>query len=516
MAQAALKLDEMFDEDVGPWTPQWGPQADAIMARSIVEMLYGGAAFGGKTDFLLGDFLQDVPIYGSAWRGILFRRTTGELDDIIQRSKELYPRTGAFYNDSKFIWRWPNGASLRLRYLEQDKHKFRYQGHAYSWIGWDELTQWATDSPYRYLRARLRSAQQDIPVKRIRCTANPGGVGHGWVKGKFITPAPGGYRVMKDPDTGGSVVFIPSRLSDNKIGLINDPTYADRLRGLGSKALVNAMLEGDWDVIEGAYFDCWSHKQHVVRPFAIPPEWPRFRSMDWGSASPFSVGWWAVVQDDYKIADGRVLPRGAVVRYREWYGTRDPSAPGKGLKLSAGKVGEGIARLEAKDPKLVGAVLDPSTFKQDGGPPISEMINRELIKNKLMPFREADNTRVSTRDSKDKRGPMSGWDQMRSRMVGTAEQDDSGVVDWSTGKPMVYCFDTCVASIRTIPALQHDPMKAEDLDTSSEDHAADDWRYALSSRPWLRPTAEKVEPKDAYRSNHEELDDVGRDSVKML
>lgn len=515
MAQAASKLDEFFD-DTGPWTPQDGPQFDAVQAREITEMLYGGAAFGGKTDFLLGDFLQDVPTYGSAWRGILFRRTMGELDDIIQRSQELYPRTGAFYNN-KGIWRWPNGASLRFGFMEQDKHKFKHQGKAYTWIGWDELTQQPTDSPYRYLRGRLRSAQQNIPTMRIRCTANPGGVGHGWVKSKFITAAPGGYRILTDPDTGGSVVFIPSRLSDNRIGLRNDPGYANRLRGLGSIALVNAMLEGDWDVIEGAYFDCWSSKQHVIRPFAIPAEWTRFRSGDWGSYSPFSFGWWAVVQDDFTMEHSeKILPRGALVRYREWYGTRDPSVPGKGLKLSGAKVGQGIVKLEKLDPKLTGGVLDPSTFKEDGGPPISEMINGELVKAKMVPFRKADNTRVNTRDSQDKRGPMSGWDQMRARMIGTAEQDESGLVDWSTGRPMIYCFDTCVASIRTIPSLQHDAQKPEDLDTSSEDHAADDWRYGCSSRPWISVIEKKTEPKDAYSSARDDLDEGGASSVKTI
>lgn len=527
MAQAALKLDDLFDQDVGPWTPQRGPQCDAILARYIMEMLYGGAAFGGKTDFLLGDYLQDVPTYGSAWRGILFRKTMGELDDIVQRSKEIYPRTGAFYHDSKFTWRWPNGASLRLRYLEQDKHKYRYLGHAYTWIGWDELTNWASDSPYRYLRARLRSAMQDIPTKRIRATANPGGIGHGWVKGKFVSPAPGGYVIHRDPDTKGNVVFIPSRLRDNRIGLANDPEYASRLRGLGSAALVKAMLEGDWNVIEGAYFDCWSTQQHVIRPFAIPKNWVRFRSGDWGSASPFSFGWWAVAQDDYELLGrmridgqrepGRIIPRGSIIRYREWYGSRNPSLPNqKGLKLTANKVGQGIAMLEEEDPKMFSGVLDPSAFKADGGPPIAENINMELIKRKLVPFGPADNTRVNTRDSKDKRGPMSGWDQMRARLIGTAEIDEEGIVDWKTGKPMMYFFNTCRASIRTIPELQHDPQKPEDLDTTSEDHAADDVRYACSSRPFVRGAVIKEEPRDGYRGPSDELDDAGQGSFKTI
>lgn len=516
MAQAALRiddLDQVFDQE-GPWAPQEGPQLDAILASAIVEMLYGGAAGGGKTDFLLGDFLQDVPTYGAAWRGILFRKTTGELADIIERSREIYPRTGAFYNESKRIWRWPNGASLRFDYLELDKHKLRHQGRAYTWIGWDELTHWATDSAYRYLRGRLRSVH-NVPTKRIRSTANPGGVGHGWVKAKFVAPAPGGYHVMRDPDTGASVVFLPARLDNNKILLRNDPGYEKRLAGMGSAALVQAMRDGDWDVIEGAYFDCWSARQHVIKPFKIPDDWVRFRSGDWGSYSPFSFGWWAVVQDDYKLPDGRILPRGAIVRYREWYGSKNPAVPGKGLKLPGPKVAQRIIELEGNE-KIEYGVLDPATFNSQGGPSIGELINTTLQKRQHTAFHKADNTRVPANTSKDRRGPMSGWDGVRGRLIGTAQVDDDGIVDWSTGRPMIYCFDTCVASVRTIPALQHDPAKPEDLDTTAEDHAADDWRYGCNSRPMVKSIEVDEEKVDAYRSEADDQDDAFGKSFKTI
>jgi len=469
------------------WAPQPGPQTDALLATWCPELFYGGAAGGGKSDFLLGDFLQDVPIYGAAWRGILLRRTFGELQDLMDRSQELYPPTGARWNEQKHTWKWPNGAILRFRYLEQEKHKTRYQGHSYTWIGWDELTQWPTDGPYRYLRARLRS-RHDVPTKRIRAAANPGGVGHHWVKAYFVMPARGGFTPMLDDVTGNRRMFVPAKLSDNLILLRNDPGYAGNLKGLGSDALVKAWLDGDWDVVEGAYFDCWSAAKHVLRPFPIPPDWTRFRSGDWGSFSPFSFGWWAIVSDDYRHPDGHVLPRGALVRYREWYGTKDPaSAGGKGLKLTAEQVGVRLVELERGDPKLAYGVLDPSTFREDGGPSIAERINDRLHAAKLIGFHEADNSRVASHASKDRRGPMGGWDQMRARLIG------------ERGRPMIYCFDTCAASIRTIPALQHDMAKPEDLDTNSEDHAGDDWRYACMSRPYLKTVKNDPVAKDAYR-----------------
>ena len=167
----------------------------------------------------------------------------------------------------------------------------------------------------------------------------------------------------------------------------------------------------------------------------------------------------------------RLLPRGALIRYREWYGAERPNT---GLRLSTEQVAREIADKEAGD-KVAYGVLDPSTFRHDGGPPIGETFNRILLRAGLAPFRPADNTRIP------QRGAIGGWDQLRARLTG---------VD---GRPMIYTFSTCVDSIRTIPSLQHDPDKPEDLDTDGEDHAADEWRYACMSRPWL---PRKAEPKN--------------------
>lgn len=324
---------------------------------------------------------------------------------------------------------------------------------------------------------------------------------------------------LTDNTTKMCRMFIPAKLTDNLILLKGDPNYADRLRGLGSEALVKAWLDGDWNVVEGAFFDCWSQR-NIIAPFTIPRDWLRFRSADWGSASPFSIGWWAVVQDGFQLDDrgdrgsdeqrthggsangngnghtarglATVLPRGAIVRYREWYGAIDPAAGAKGLKLTAEQVGQGIVDREKTDAKLGYGVLDPSAFREDGGPSLAERINNVLLGARLAAFHPADNTRVPTTEGKDRRGAMGGWDQMRSRIIGM------------DGSPMIYCFDTCIASIRTIPMLQHDPVKAEDLDTNSEDHAADDWRYGCMSRPWLKSKPEVPKPAYGWRNPIEE------------
>jgi hypothetical protein len=448
-------------------------------------LFYGGAAGGGKSDFLLGDFLQDVPTYGAHWRGILFRRTYGELEELMDRAREIYPQANGVWHEQSKSWTWPNGAFLRMRYLDRDNDATRYQGHAYTWIGWDELTQWPTDYGYKYLRGRLRSAY-NVPTKRIRAAANPGGVGHSWVKQYFVSPWPSGLRPVQDPVTKMLRMFVPAKLFDNKVLLNADPEYANRLRGLASDAMVRAWLEGDWDVVEGAFFDCWRHALHVVPDFSVPAHWTRFRSMDWGSAKPFSVGWWAIVLDDHWIEgqNGRtVLPRGALVRYREWYGRG--SGVDVGLKMPAEKVAAGILERErvGKDPRIKYAVLDPATFKEEGGPSIAERLNNRLLRAHATPFHPADNTRVP------QHGRMGGWDQVRARLVGEGD------------RPMLYCFSSCADSIRTVPALQHDPAKPEDVDTQGEDHAGDDWRYACMSRPYaVRLEPARSVPKLGYTS----------------
>jgi hypothetical protein len=296
------------------------------------------------------------------------------------------------------------------------------------------------------------------------------------VKGRYIDPAPQGYVPVleRDEQTGLTLsrVFIPAKLKDNAPLMESDPTYVLRLKQSGSEALVRAWLEGDWSVIEGAFFDCWSPKM-VLRPFAVPEDWTRFRSGDWGSARPFSFGWWAIVPDEYETPDGVWLPRGALVRYREWYGAKGPN---EGLKLHAEDVGKGLAERERGE-KVGYGVLDPAAFAEDGGPSIAERLLRGSGGKVL--FTRADNKRVG------ERGAMGGWDQMRARMVG------------EEGRPAIYCFATCVDSIRTIPALQHDPDRPEDLDTDGEDHAGDDWRYGCMSRPYVKPTPVR---KDAYHT----------------
>jgi len=374
------------------------------------------------------------------------------------------------------LWTFPNGATLRFRSLERDADAEKYQGHSYTDVFFEELGNYPNPIPVMKLKATLRSAE-GVPCQ-FHATGNPGGPGHNWVKMRYVDPAPLGWEIIEEHNMRR--IFIPAKVDDNQLLMTADPGYVDRLKQTGSPELVRAWLEGDWDVVEGAFFECWRAEKHVIEPFSIPDYWLKFRAFDWGSSAPFSVGWWAV--SDGLEVDDRVYPKGALIRYREWYGA---SAPNVGLKLTNERIAQGI--IDREDETITYSVADPSIFIVQGGPSIAEQMAKAGIL-----WRKADNRRVGPR------GAMSGWAEMRSRMIG----DDN---------PMIYCFKTCVDSIRTIPSLPHDVRRSEDIDSSSEDHAADEWRYACMSRPW----AKKKKPTPADITKEHTFDEMLKYTEKV-
>jgi hypothetical protein len=484
------------------------PKQWIAFLTEATEVLFGGAAGPGKSHLMrIAAIVWCSNIPGL--QVYLFRRIREDLyKNHVEGPKgfrallAIWSFTGwcRLVGDEIRFW---NGSVIYLCHCKTENDVYKYQGAEIHVLLIDELTHF-TEKMYRFLRGRVRMIGIKLPQEyigkfpRILCGANPGNIGHLWVKNTFISGCvPLQIRRMQRSEGGMLRLFIPAKLEDNPTALQDDPDYEDKLYGLGSATLVAAMRHGDWDVVEGAFFSEWSNEQHVIAPFAVPRHWLRFRSGDWGSASPYSIGWWAVVSDDFRPRP-RVLPRGAIVRYREDYGK-------VGGKLTATALGKRIVKAEEQDPKLTFGVLDPSAFKEDGGPSIGERINDELLKSKLIGFHQADNARVTRADGNDRGGPMGGWDQVRARLIGTARKLDDGSVDWAIGRPMIYCFATCVDSIRTIPVLQHDPHRAEDLDTTAEDHAADDWRYACMSRPWVKTLPKDAgEKRDAFREARDE------------
>jgi hypothetical protein len=467
-------------------------QTVAFLSKAT-EILYGGAAGGGKSHLMR----VALVIWCSMIPGLqvyLFRRVS---KDLISNHMEgpngfrnmMSPWViGSFVRVVDNEIRFWNGSKIFLCHCQYEKNMYDYDGVEIHVLVIDELTHF-TEKIYRFLRGRVRAVGlPELPddlkgcFPRVLCGTNPGNVGHSWVKSSFIDNCqPLEIRQMDDEEGGMLRQFIPALLEDNPSMTKDDPTYEAKLLGLGSEALVRAKRYGDWDIVEGAYFNCWS-PANVLDPFPIPSHWTRFCSFDWGSAKPFSVGWYAV-SDGHLTKDGLYIPTGAMVKYREWYGCKE-GKPDTGLKLTVEQVGRGIIERTGSE-RVLYSVADPAIFAMDGGPSMASRFAGEGVY-----FAKADNKRVATR------GAVGGWDQMRARLIG------------EDGRPMLYFFSTCYDSIRTIPALQHDPTKPEDLDTKMEDHAADECRYACMSNPWAT-TVTAPRREDRYTGYAESEEDDG-------
>ena len=424
-------------KDKYAWTPQAGTQAEAICARWCDELFFGGARGGGKTSFLLGDFLQDVETYGVHWQGILFRRSVPELEEVLKQAKEMYLPLGAEFAIQKATWKFPNGATLKLRHLERHDDADKYQGHQYTWIGWDELTNWADLYAYNVLKACLRSAK-GVDNKRIRATGNPGGRGHHAVKEYFVDPAPKGMQPIKNPKTGAVRMFIKSRVTDNKILLEKDPSYVDRLRGVGTPELVRAWLDGDWEAIQGAFFNLTP--QNFCQPFQIPEHWAKYIGQDWGYRSPFASVWLAIssgVDDRGKPLE---IPKGSKVIYRCISQSQVENTQQAQMVFDA-SVTEKIRR----------AALDPACWSTDGSKTIAQQMNFYLNSiNSDWWYQPAINNRVA------------GW---------------SLITEW-INKGELIIFNNLANLIEPMKVAPISKKNAEDVDTECDDHALDALRYA--------------------------------------
>jgi hypothetical protein len=454
------------------------PKQRAAFESPATELLYGGAAGGGKSHLM-----RRAAIQWCRWvpglQVYLFRREFPDLFKNHMEGPSSFPpllardlETG----DARIIWhknqiRFENGSVIHLCHAQHEKDVLGYQGSEIHVLLIDELTQW-TASMYRYLRGRVRLGGLRVPAwiahlfPRILCSANPGGVGHTWVKADFVDFAPEGeIRTAPRKDGGMRRQFIRSLLEDNPTMLANDPDYADRLEGLGDPALVRAMRLGDWDIVAGGMFDdVWDRRVHVLPPFRVPVSWRIDRSFDWGSAKPFSVGWWAESDGSPAVmADGmrRHFARGTLVRIAEWYGAR-PGDPNVGLKLLAVDIADGIREREALWRQAYGwrvhpGPADASIFDVENGMSIAADMAKRGVR-----WLAADKS-PGTRKT--------GAEALRRRLTAAARQPRE--------EPGLFVSHACVDWIRTVPVLPRDTRLTDDVDTKAEDHAYDETRYRL-------------------------------------
>lgn len=403
---------------------------------------YGGARGGGKSWAMRNKFVLLAFNYPGI-QMLLLRRTYPELQE--NHIKQLRAMLNGIvpYHTQEKAFLFPNGSRIKMGYCKREDDVLQFQGQAYEVIGLEEATHF-TEFQFQALTESNRySGSLNQPFSpRMYFTCNPGGVGHSWVKRLFVDK---NYNSKEKPE---NYLFVPAQVYDNKVLMNEDPEYVSSLEALPEKRR-RAMLYGDWDAVEGAFFDEFVNTPegyktrrytHVIEPFEIPLHWNVYRSYDHGYAKPFSMGYWCVTPD------------GTLVRIAEKYGCTGTA--NEGLRLPPPKIFEKIAEFERSHPilkehQIIGGVADPSIWNGSYGKSVADHAAEHGIF-----FTPGNNARVA------------GWFEVRSRLAFDAN-----------GKPGMYIFNTCKDTIRTLPLMMFSDRDPDDMDSDLEDHICDEIRY---------------------------------------
>lgn len=439
-----------------------------FLACPIFEVLLSGNRGGGKTDALLMDYAQHVGNgFGAAWRGILFRREYKELADVVSKSKQWFPRMfpGCRFLESQgdFKWKFSDGEELLFRTAKKADDYHSYHGHSYPWIGWEELTNWGSPDLYEMMKSVCRSATPGMP-RKYRATTNPAGPGHGWVKKRFIDPAPYGTPIR---DKVGMIrVAIESKRSENRIFLASDPNYEAILAANSNESQRRAWVDGSWDITSGGMFDdIWDRNIHVLPYFKVPPSWYIDRSFDWGSSTPFAVIWWAESDGtDLELSNGTKMPtiRGDLFAVAEWYGWN--GNPNQGLRMLATDIAKGIVKRE-EDLGIRSRVRP--------GPADNQIMQRT---NGMCIADDMRTLGVSWVESDKSAGSrIAGWEAIRNRLA-NAKPEKPGL---PRERPGLFLSASCVKGIEQLSSTARSDKEPDEIHESAEDHWLDACRYRV-------------------------------------
>lgn len=435
------------------------PKQILFHSTTANEVLYGGAAGGGKSKAIIMDALSRCLNFPET-HAYCFRRTYTELEDtLIKEAKASYPKALGRYNVGRHDFELINGSVIHFRHCASIGDMYNYAGAEIQWLYMDELTSFEMEI-YTFLKTRLR-AKKSLGVEPIvRCASNPGNIGHGWVKAYFVDAGPFG-EIIKASEYSKTLKkyryytkqYIPALATDNPY--ITDDYIFELERK--PEALRKALLLGFWDAFEGQVFTTWrdlpEHYMdrrwtHVIEPFPIKPYWRRYMSFDHGYSRPWAALWWAMDE------------AGTLYCYREAYGWN--GTPNKGELITPVEIAQRILTLEqeeARENLHVDRIADPAIFDRSRGPSVADQM-REANNGHGVIFRKGDNNRLN--------GLMQVHERLRFN-----EQ----------GIPKMYFFKTCTNTIRTLPALPYSQTKPEDIDTDAEDHLYDAVRYMVMAYP---------------------------------
>lgn len=415
-------------------------------------------------------------------------------------------------NIGDFDIKFQNGSAIHGRHCDRDGDVTKYQGAEIHVLLIDEATHFS-EYQYRFLRSRVRLGGTKVKEQwknKLPCiiaASNPGSLGHAWVKRAWIdNSAPYDIRTMPDSEGGMRRQFIPAKLSDNPTLTENDPLYATRLSGLGSPELVKAMLEGDWDIVAGAAFEKLNRNTHMIRPFKPLHHWTKFMGIDWGTAKPYSVGWYCIPDTDVVLAakqgqPEKLIPKNSIIRYREMYGWN--GKPDEGTREESWRVAQKILCHEYGALDFIKEIDNGKDVIRDLQIWISLKENQHRAEH--IDYRIGDSAMWAQHDGPSvaenfakngvtleqcKKDRISNYQEMRNR------------ISPADNAPGFYVTENCTNFWRTVPELQLDQREPEKgPDSRQEDHVYDEVSYALASRPmtWTREKRIEGEYEDSRR-----------------